>query len=203
MKSGSRRFLCPHDKAPGACKEGGCLQDKHNPYKAVSKCPCGSDVVLSACRKCDTPGAGAWYCNVTQKRKTRCSCGDRTCGGSLCEHKKLCCNECNPIEYFVHTMRVRQRDALTGSIKSKHKMEYIGISAPDYRMYIESTFQPGMTWDNYGRGKDKWGIGHRIPLKYKNPTLSEIKARLRHENAFAQWNIDNCEQGNEGIFTTY
>ena len=203
MKNGQRRFLCPHDKRPGACKEGGCLKNKRKPDKAKSKCPCESGVTLAYCRKCDTPGAGAKYCKETGKEKPRCPCGARTCGASLCEHEKQYCPECHPIEHFINLSRGHTRRAMKGQIKSKRTMEYVGMSAQEHRDYMYSTFQPGMTWENYGRGEDKWEVGHRIPLKYKNPTLAEIEERLHYSNTFAQWKIHNAHQSNDYIFTKY
>jgi len=200
-ENGTRRYICHHDKRPSSCNT--CLKNKYKPSKACSKCPCGSGVILRLCRNCDTPGAGTTYCKVTKRQKPRCPCGARTCGASLCEHNKLCCKECHPIAYLISKSRNSQYQALKETSKSKHTMEYVGMNALDYRVYIESTFQPGMTWGNYGRGKDKWGIGHRIPLMYTNPPIAEIKVRLHHENAFAQWNIDNGEQGNAVIFMKY
>ena len=200
-KNGKRYFLCPHDKKPRECNEGDCLKNKRKPTKACSKCPCGSDRNLRNCRKCDTPGAGVMYCKVTGKAKTRCPCEARTCGASLCEHKKqwYACGKCNPDDYFITLQRRRIHQAL-GGVKSKRTIEYLGMNAPEYRVYIDSTFQPGMTRENYG---SEWEVGHRIPLKYQNPTLAEIEERLHYSNTFAQWEIDNSKQGNTVIFEEY
>ena len=200
QKNGKRHFLCPHDKRPGACNEGDCLKDKRKPNKACSKCPCGSERTLAYCRKCDTPGAGAMYCKETGKAKPVCPCGAKTCGGGLCEHKKLWCKECNPIAHLLHLVRNRTYKVMKGFTKSKRTMEYVGLKVPDYRAYIDSTFQPGMTRENYG---SEWEIGHRIPIKYQNPTLAEIEERLHYSNTFAQWQIDNSKQGNTNIFMKY
>ena len=199
-KNGNRTFVCPHDKAPGQCNEGDCLKNKRKPSKANCECPCGSEWTLAYCRNCDTPGAGAKYCKSTGKRKARCPCGAETCGALLCEHKKEFCNECNPIKYLLNLVRSRTYQVMKGYVKSKRTMEYVGMSAPEYRVYIDSTFQPGMTRENYG---SEWEVGHRIPLKYQNPTLAEIEERLHYSNTFAQWEIDNSEQGNQHIFTKY
>ena len=201
MKDGIRRFLCPHDKQPGRCNQGDCLKNKSKPNKSRSKCPCGSGVTLAYCRKCDTPGAGAKYCKVTRKEKRWCPCGARTCGARLCEHKKQwhACKDCNPVDYLITLTRNRTNKALGGK-KSKRTIEYLGMNAPDYRAYIGSTLQPGMTWENQG---PEWEIGHRIPLKYENPTRAEVEERLHYSNTFAQWKADNSHQLNQYIFTKY
>jgi hypothetical protein len=45
--------------------------------------------------------------------------------------------------------------------KDTHFSEYIGCTLEELKMYLESQFQPNMTWDNYG---EIWDIDHVIPL---------------------------------------
>jgi len=90
-----------------------------------------------------------------------------------------------------------------GGNKSKRTIDYLGIDAPGYHEYMESTFQPGMTWANQGKGPGCWNIGHRTPLKYNDPTVAEIEQRLYFLNTFAQWETDNDRQGNQYIFEEY
>jgi len=40
--------------------------------------------------------------------------------------------------------------------------ENFGISVSGFKQYIESKFQPGMTWKNHGRGVGKWQFDHII-----------------------------------------
>ena len=201
LKNGDRLFVCPHDKAPGTCNKGDCLKNKRKPDKTKCKCPCGSGWTLQSCRKCDTPGAGAMYCKETGKQKPRCPCGAMTCGASLCKHKKQwhACGKCNPDDYFITLQRRRMHQAL-GGVKSKRMIEYLGMNAPDFRVYLASTFQPGMTMENQG---SEWDIGHRIPIEYKNPTQAEKEERLHYSNTFAQWKDDNATQSNQYIFIKY
>jgi hypothetical protein len=37
---------------------------------------------------------------------------------------------------------------------------YVGIPVQELRQYIQSLWEPWMTWDNYGRGEGKWSIDH-------------------------------------------
>lgn len=200
-KSGQRRYCCYHGRRPDHCNEGDCIKNKSKTNKACRKCPCGSDLNLNACRNCDTPGAGSIYCPTTSKTKPRCPCGARTCGGSLCKHLKHWgqCKKCTPIDYIFHVVCCRMRYACGGD-KRKSSIQYLCMNAPDFRVYIESTFQPGMTWENQG---SEWQIGHRIPIKYKNPTLADIEERLHYSNTFAQWNADNAHQSNQYVWTKY
>jgi hypothetical protein len=50
------------------------------------------------------------------------------------------------------------------NIKSNLAVKDLGCSVDDFKKYIESLFQPGMTWENRGHGVDKWQLDHKIAL---------------------------------------
>jgi hypothetical protein len=54
------------------------------------------------------------------------------------------------------------------NFKSKIFVEYFGLSVQEFRSYIESLWEPWMSWDNYGmylrKGPRTWQIGHVIPV---------------------------------------
>lgn len=52
------------------------------------------------------------------------------------------------------------RSRLTKAFKERHgvsSIRHLGCSIPELRLHLESKFQPGMTWDNYGQ----WHMGYR------------------------------------------
>ena len=58
-----------------------------------------------------------------------------------------------------------------GYKKNTKTIDILGINNEDFKIYLESKFEPWMTWDNYGNPKDgilepnkSWDIDHRIPL---------------------------------------
>jgi len=68
----------------------------------------------------------------------------------------------------------------------------IGCSRKDLRVHIESEFQPGMTWENYG----EWEIDHIKPLCLFN--LLDQKERLAanlYTNLQPLWAKDNLLKG--------
>jgi hypothetical protein len=57
-------------------------------------------------------------------------------------------------------LRARLRRALGSSYKSGSAVRDLGCTVPELKKHLESKFQPGMTWDNYGG----WHIDHIKPL---------------------------------------
>lgn len=58
---------------------------------------------------------------------------------------------------------------------------YLGCTVDIFIKYIESQFQEGMTWENYGQ----WHIDHIIPLIYFDLT--------KEENLYIAWNYRNLQ----------
>lgn len=57
-------------------------------------------------------------------------------------------------------LSTRIRQALNGNSRSASTMKLVGCSLVDFRIYIETRFEPGMTWENYGR---VWHVDHIMP----------------------------------------
>jgi hypothetical protein len=86
--------------------------------------------------------------------------------------------------------------ALRNNIKAGHTIELLGCPIEDLRSYLENLFQPGMTWDNYG--KYGWHIDHIIPLSYFDFNDPEQQKRAWHyTNLRPMWAIDNIKKGNK------
>jgi len=57
-------------------------------------------------------------------------------------------------------LRHRLRDYLFGESKGKRTMEIVGLDKKEFKLYIQSKFTEGMSWENYG----KWHLDHIKPL---------------------------------------
>jgi hypothetical protein len=65
---------------------------------------------------------------------------------------------------LAQSLRSRFHNVLKGKTKSGSSVRDLGCSLGDLKIYLESAFRTGMTWENYGHGKGKWNIDHIMPL---------------------------------------
>ena len=71
----------------------------------------------------------------------------------------------------------------------------LGCSSLILRAYIETLFKPGMTWENYGRGPDRWCLDHKIPLNHFNLQDPVQLAKCQHyTNLQPLWFPENCKK---------
>ncbi len=186
--------LCEHGRLKNQCKEcGGSAICEHGKRRTTCK-ECGGGAlcehgkIRSRCKECK----GGSLC---EHGRIRCTC--KECGGaSICEHgrEKSKCNECDPIGYLRSIVSNRIRHALRED-KSQKSIEYLGCSIQEFKEHIESQFQEGMTWDNYG----EWHIDHIVPIMYETPTMEEVVERLHYLNTQPLWAEENMSKGNRFI----
>lgn len=88
---------------------------------------------------------------------------------------KLLCNLRNRL-YFA--FKKYQKSARTANL--------LGCSIEEARKHLESLFQPGMTWENYGQ----WHVDHIIPLKsaQNGPDMEKL---CNHLNLQPLWKKDH------------
>lgn len=75
--------------------------------------------------------------------------------------------------------------------KSNKTTKIIGLSIVDFRLYLEYRFEPGMTWDNYG----KWHIDHICPLSQAQNEY-ELYKLWNYNNLSPLWAKDNIAKSN-------
>ena len=70
----------------------------------------------------------------------------------------------------------------------------LGYGTKELVSAIERTWEPGMSWENYGHGTGKWNIDHIRPIASFDlgDDLREINAL---SNLQALWHTENCSKG--------
>lgn len=98
----------------------------------------------------------------------------------------------DPGAKVARLLRCRIYDALKRQSASKHTKSalLLGCSGAELKLYLESKFLPGMTWDNYTY--HGWHVDHIRPCNSFDLTDPEQqKACFRYTNLQPLWGKDN------------
>lgn len=97
-----------------------------------------------------------------------------------------------------HNLRSRLQTAIKYCYKKGSAVSDLGCSIEELKIYLESKFEDGMTWDNYGNKKGQWSIDHIIPLANVDLTNRDELLKVCHyTNLQPLWTIDNIKKGNK------
>lgn len=98
-------------------------------------------------------------------------------------------------------LRGRLRIALKNNQKVGSAVRDLGCSIEEFKKYIESKFQEGMTWDNYGLYG--WHIDHIKPLNSFDLTdRKQFLEACHYTNLQPLWAKDNYIKGCRLVFLT-
>lgn len=88
---------------------------------------------------------------------------------------------------IAHSLRTRLRLLVTRGSAVKN----LGCSVPELIKHLESKFQDGMSWQNYG----KWHIDHIRPLSSFNLSdPNELAIACNYQNLQPLWAVDNIRK---------
>lgn len=132
-----------------------------------------------------------------RKHKTYCSkCGRDRGFLRLRDHKRIC-SFCNSPRFsngickkIANGLRCRLNKILKKRPKAGSAVNLLGCSLDTLKTYLESLWQPGMSWDNWS--KDGWHIDHIRPLASFNLTdIEQLKQACHYTNLQPLWAKDN------------
>jgi hypothetical protein len=109
----------------------------------------------------------------------------------------------NPIDklYLIIGGHIRKNIKDLNVNKNKSTLKIVGLNSwEDFKNYIESLFIEGMTWNNYGIGKNNetWHIDHITPIS--SATTEEEVYKLNHyTNLRPMWCSDNIKKSNKHL----
>jgi hypothetical protein len=93
------------------------------------------------------------------------------------------------LERMKKNLRNRIREFLTGENKSKRTFDIIGLDKENFKLYIESKFTEGMSWENYG----EWHLDHIKPL-YLSENEEDLISLNHYTNLQPLWAKDNIRK---------
>jgi hypothetical protein len=151
-----------------------------------------SDGKMSHCKKCKTQHHKSWRSKNPEKLKAALKRYYRK-RHPIPRHKR------NPLEFHLRSnLRKRMNKALKIHLKSGSAVRDLGCSISEFRAYLESKFQPGMTWNNYG--KYGWHLDHIKPLGIFDLTNREEFLKAAHyTNLRPLWAGDNLKKSKSDL----
>jgi hypothetical protein len=103
-----------------------------------------------------------------------------------------------PIVKLKKNLRNRLYMALRNGSRKTSAVHDLGCSLEHFKLYMRSLFEPGMSWENYGKGG--WHIDHIIPLAKFDLNTREGQLKATHfTNLQPLWERDNLSKSTTGI----
>lgn len=97
-----------------------------------------------------------------------------------------------PLFKIKRNLRRRIHHLLKDGYKSKHTVELLGCSFEEFKLYIESKFVEGMSWENYGQ----WHLDHIKPCcKFDLTKIEEQLECFNYKNQQPLWRTENLKKG--------
>lgn len=103
------------------------------------------------------------------------------------------------IHFFAISQRYRAR--LNNCFKKNgiSSVEILGCSWKDFKIYLESKFLPGMSWDN----RNEWDIDHIIPVSYFKKSGYDMRICFYYLNLQPLWKEENRNKKRNSIPENY
>ena len=100
----------------------------------------------------------------------------------------------DPYFKLLHNLRSRLRGYVRG--EGDNLIECLGCSKNELKAHLESLFQEGMNWDNYGNKEGCWSVDHIIPVTAFDISDPEARKKINHySNLQPMWHIENIKKG--------
>lgn len=170
---------------------------KNNQQRLAFRCSCGKLSEKSLCQIVKSEG-GCRFCapkRISEKHIARLAPFKMTIEekkNKVCAYVKR--RNLTDVEFHIrNSMRGRVRSAVlrNGARKSATTFELIGCTAKELRSHLESLWQPGMSWENYGNGG--WHIDHILPCASFDLIKPEEQRKCFHyTNLQPLWWRENC-----------
>ena len=113
------------------------------------------------------------------------------------ERKRIYTNKSrqNPQTKIAHQFRSRINNALNlkGLKKRRGKLDFLGCSLEEFKIYLESKFKPGMNWSNYKW--NGWHVDHIKPVaSFDLTNEKDFKKCFHYTNLQPLWADENFKK---------
>lgn len=89
-------------------------------------------------------------------------------------------------------LRGRLKEAIRNNQKAGSAVRDLSCSIEELKAYLISRFQPGMSWENWGKGYGKWQIDHIRPLcKFDLADRDQLLEACNYKNLRPMWYEDH------------
>ena len=101
----------------------------------------------------------------------------------------------DPMYRVTKNLRSRCYSAMKGKFKESTTKKLIGCTTKELRQHLETQFEPGMTWDNYG--VHGWHIDHILPCdSFDLLDIEQQRECFHFTNLQPLWAEDNLKKSN-------
>ena len=149
----------------------------------------------TCCKQCVCLRANQWTTDNPEKRKEYMRKYRERNGARINERRRARRNN-NPQMRLARNIGTAMRDTLKHHKAGRPWESLVGYTEDDLRRHLEAQFQPGMTWDNYG--KDGWHMDHIIPVSvfsYNRPEDIDFQRCWAMDNLQPLWAHKNLSKG--------
>jgi len=102
----------------------------------------------------------------------------------------------DPCYKILNILRSRLYSAIKNNKKFNSSLELLGCSPKELKVYLESKFKTGMSWDNHG--KYGWHIDHIKPcVSFDLTDIEQQKQCFHYSNLQPLWWWENLSKGNK------
>ncbi len=115
-------------------------------------------------------------------------------------HRRYCRNRYrNDFNYRIAlNLRSRLNQAVKKNQRAGSAVRDLGCSIPDFKSYIESLWQSGMTWNTYGNASGCWNFDHTKPLiKFDLTDVEQFQVACHYTNITPMWASENYSKGDK------
>jgi len=152
--------------------------------------------IVSRCKQCYSSYYKKYYQNNRRKKINQVKNSydkDKKLSYDRKRHHML---KHNPDYTLPKNIRGRVRKVIKGLIKSGSAVKDLGCSIEFLKQYLESQFQPNMTWKNYGYCG--WHIDHIKPLaSFDLTNRQQFLEACHYSNLQPLWAYDNLSKGSK------